>query len=75
VNYTIHFERIGRFAHNVTEMFEAPNRDILTQMIHKYVESYLPYREYYVSIDFNKLRGTIEGGKYGTFTVKQETIQ
>jgi hypothetical protein len=68
--YRVTFERIGRSARGLTQDWEAVDADDLASIIYGFVRKHLMSREYSVIVDLEKMRGSIEAGRFGTFTIE-----
>lgn len=66
--YHVVFERIGR-RHDLTSDFEAADADDLADVIYRFARKHLASRDFMVLVDLEKNTGSIEAGRFGTFTI------
>lgn len=72
--YEVTFERIGRGCKGTVEEFEATDLQHLSEVVYEYARRHLASRGYEVTIYQDKgdvVRGSIEMGRFGRFTVKE----
>ena len=67
--YRVTFERIGRGARGLTQDWEAVDADDLASIIYGFARKHLASSEYSVLVDLETMRGSIEAGRFGTFTI------
>ena len=65
------FDRIGAHRNIAPQVFKVRNSHDLTGEIMRFARKYLVSLEFHVSYDPAKRCGEIEGGRYGSFTVKE----
>lgn len=61
------FDRIGR--HHDVPPIELEQNEEMAEAIARYARKFLTSGEYVVDVDLDAMRGTIEGGRHGTFTL------
>ena len=72
--FRVEFERIGRGSRGTVKDFEADDADGLAEQIHRFADGKLASRWFDVSVELNETNvgtGSIEGGRFGTFTVEK----
>lgn len=69
--YRVDFKRIGR-NHNVPSVQAAvSNADSLAAVIYGHARSYLMSSDFTVDVDLEAMKGLIDGGRFGTFTITE----
>jgi hypothetical protein len=69
--YRVTFDRIGRGARGLVKEWDAVDADDLASIIYGFARSHLASREYAVLVDLDKMAGSIEYGRFGTFTIAE----
>lgn len=72
--YLVTFERVGRNHHVPDLQFVATGGDVAAGEVHSYVGRHLGSREYSVDM-YQNGTGSIDGGRFGTFTWTREEVQ
>lgn len=69
MTYTVEFERVGR-NHDVPPLtVEADDADEIAYHIYTYARRFLASRDVEVVVNLDALRGSINYGRFGTFTL------
>lgn len=68
-DYTVTFARIGRSHGPFAETFSATSADDLAEQVFQYSRSKLGSKMFEVSVDLDGMVGSIEYGRFGTFTI------
>lgn len=71
--YRVEFERVGRRRDIAPQTFTAANPDDLAEQVWRFVGRYLGSRAYDVFVEIEDGRGSIEAGRFGTFTIAEVT--
>lgn len=69
--YEVTFDRIGRGSRQTTEQFEAYSPDGLAEAIFRHARSKLASSWFDVTVNLEEMRGSIEFGRFGTFTIRE----
>ena len=70
MRYTVNFERIGR-NHSVDAIEVGDNPDAIAIAVWKLAKTKLASHDFQVDVDIDNLKGSIEGGRFGTFTLTE----
>lgn len=79
--YKITFDRIGRSRDVPAMIASAPDPDVLpiatsaaiSDEVWRYANRFLLSRDFMVRTDLDTMTGSIDGGRFGTFTIEPET--
>lgn len=72
MTYTVTFERVGR-NHDVPPLeVESDNADEIAFNIYTYARKFLASRDVEVIVNLDELRGSINYGRFGTFTLAEK---
>jgi hypothetical protein len=71
--YAVTFERIGRRRDLPVEQFNVVDAEDLAGKVWKFARWHLGSRDYVVTVDLEQMRGWIEGGRFGAFTIAEVT--
>lgn len=66
--YVATFERIGR-NHNVPPLTISGTPDEMAGRVYRYSLGFLGSRDVMVSVDLEEMKGSINGGRFGSFTL------
>ncbi len=70
--YIATFERIGR-NHNVPPLTVSGTPDEIAERVYHYSLGFLGSRDVMVSVDMDEMTGSINAGRFGTFTFAEAT--
>lgn len=73
--YVVRFERIGRHHEPAPLTVDLPaddqTADELAERVHVYARRFLASPYFFVRVDLEEQTGTIEGGRFGRFTITE----
>lgn len=74
--YRVTFPRIGRSSNgSFAEEFIAADADDLAGQIFKYARPKLASSMFMVTVDLETMSGSIEAGRFGTFTIAEAVLR
>jgi hypothetical protein len=71
MTYTVQFERVGRNYDVPPLTVEGDNADEIAFHIYTYARKFLASRDVEVLVKLDELRGSINYGRFGTFTLSE----